>query len=69
MVLYHFLALIAGSAGIAAYFFYKISALPAQAGLVGVALLPVAVVYIAGFGLLCLLSLVISLLVSYMRKG
>lgn len=68
IVLYHLLALIVGSASIAAYFFYKISALPSEAGLASVVLLPVAVVYIVGCSLLCLVSLLISLVVAYIRN-
>lgn len=68
IVPYHFLAFIAGGFLIAAYFFYKISALPSEAAIAVVALIPAAAVYIIDFGIACLISFGICLTVSYLRK-
>ena len=67
IVAWHFLVFIAGSFGLIVYFAQKISALPGKAALAGIALIPVAVVFIAGFGILCLLSLLLWLLAMYLR--
>ena len=69
IIRYHILILILGSAGIGFYFFLKISALNGVAGLATIALFPVAIVYIAGFAILCLVSLAIFLFVRFLRRS
>ena len=66
MLLYPFLVFVAGACAIAIYFFYKVSKLPTEAGLVSVALLPIAIVYIVGFGILCLFSLLLWKIFSHL---
>ncbi len=66
--LLHALVFVAGSGAIAAYFFYTIKNLSPEAALAGIALLPVGVVYIIGFGILCLISLCICLAVSSIKN-
>lgn len=66
--LYHLLVFLCGAGGIATYFFYTIKNLPAHAALAGIALLPVGVAYIVGFGMLCLFSLALWLVVAAMKK-
>ena len=65
--LYHLFVFILGAVGLGIYFAYKISALPERDGLVGMALLPIAVVYIVGFGILCLISLASWLIIAYFK--
>ena len=62
--LYHLTVFIGGSVGIAFYLSQKFS----RTGLAIIALFPVMLVFIAGFGLLCVLSLLIFLFVSYIRN-
>ena len=67
--LYHVLVFVLGFIGIALYFFLKFSALSGGAGLAVIALLPVAIVYITGFGILCFVSLIIFLLLALLRRS
>lgn len=66
--LWHAALFLTGAASIAGYFWYKIAALPANQALAGVALIPVAGVYIVGFGILCLVSLALFLAISAVRR-
>ncbi len=66
--LYHLLVFLCGGGGIAIYFFYTIKNLPPEAALAGIALLPVGVVYVVGFGMLCLLSLALWLAGATIQK-
>jgi len=68
ILLYHLGVFLAGALGIAAYFFWKISALDKTAGLAGVVLLPIAVVYIFAFGIFCAISCAIWIAVRYVRE-
>ena len=66
--LWHIAVFLLGGATLAAYFWYKIAALPANQALAGVALIPVAGVYVVGFGILCLVSLALFLAISAVRR-
>jgi Na+/H+ antiporter NhaA len=66
--LWHLATFAVGSAVIIAYFWYTVAHLPPERALAGVALLVVAVVYVAGFGILCLISCLICTLVSWWKK-
>ena len=66
---YHALAFVIGSAGIVAYLFYRLSTTSSGAGVGGVIVMPaVALIYVVAFGILCVISLVIWLLVAYFRS-
>lgn len=65
---YHLLVFLCGGSSIGFYFFYTITHLPPKAALAGIALLPVGVAYVIGFGILCLLSLTLWLGVAAIKK-
>ncbi|MSU54957.1 MAG: hypothetical protein EXS46_00255 [Candidatus Taylorbacteria bacterium] len=67
IVLYHLAIFALGIVCIGAYFTHKISALPPGNLLEGIALLPVAVVFMGIFGFLCLFSLIIFSGVSFLK--
>ena len=65
--LYHLLVFILGSVGLAVYVFSHLS--KGKAGLGGVIVMPaIILVYIVGFGILCLISLAIWLLINRIRS-
>lgn len=66
--LYHFLVFVAGAVALATYFTYKISHLPSEAAPAVIALVPIALIYVIGFGILCLISLSLWLLVAYLKN-
>lgn len=66
--MYHFVFFLMGAVSIAAYFFWKISALDGAAGLTSVVLLPVAVVFIIGFGIFCGISCAIWTFIFYLKR-
>ena len=66
--IYHLIAFLVGAVGIAGYFAVKISALNGAEGLAIIALLPVAVAYIIGFGILCAISCLIGFCIRYFTK-
>lgn len=64
----HLAVFIFGSVGIVAYIFYHLSLSTGNANPGVIIAMPViAFVYIVGFGILCLVSLAIFLLVFYLR--
>jgi hypothetical protein len=65
--LYHLIAFLAGAVGIAGYFVLKTSVLSGAESFAVIALLPVAVVYIIGFGILCLLSCLLGCGIRYFK--
>ena len=66
--LYHLIAFLVGAVGIAGYFVLKTSSLTGAEEFAVVALLPVAVVYIIGFGILCTISCLLGLMVRYFTR-
>jgi hypothetical protein len=68
LFLYHLLTFVIGAVMLGLYFAYKISVLPPKDALAGLALLPVALVYIGSFGILCLISLSVSFLFVYFKR-
>ena len=67
--LYHLLVFIVGSAGIVVYVFYRLASPSSGAGLGGLIVMPALVlIYIFVFGVLCVISLIIWLLISYFRN-
>ncbi len=67
LFLVHLVVFVAGTIGFGLYFAYKIVALPPQATLAVIVLLPTAVVYIGGFGLLCFTSFVVLVIRAHRR--
>lgn len=66
IIIYHLVIFIAGSCGIIIYLFSKLAS---DGGLGGVVVMPVIIlVYTVAYGILCAISLGISLLVSYIRN-
>ena len=66
--IYHAAVFIIGSAGIAVYAFYRLSSPTSEAGLGGIIVMPaVVLIYVVVFGILCLISLFIWLLIAYLR--
>jgi len=63
--MYHLIAFGTGALALAAYFVSKIVALHGAAGLVGVVLVPIAVVYIIALGIVCAISCALSIGVAY----
>jgi hypothetical protein len=57
----HLIMFIFGSVGIIFYFYQKISALSESGEVASIALVPVAVVYIIAFGIICFLSFLLWL--------
>ena len=67
--LYHLGVFIAGSVGIAAYVLVRLSSPTSAAGLGGVIAMPaIILIYVAAFGILCVISLAAWLLVAYIRR-
>lgn len=67
--LYHLLVFVIGSAGIAVYVFNRLASPSSGAGLGGVIVMPaITLIYIVVFGILCLISLISWLLISYFRN-
>ena len=63
--LYHLAGFILGSIGIAVYLFYHLS----SAGVGGIIAMPaIALVYVVAFGILCIISLLVFLLIAYIRN-
>jgi len=62
--IYHFIVFILGSVGLALYAFANLKSSVGGA----IAMPVIAFVYIVGFGILCLISFTICLLVSYLRN-
>ncbi len=70
IIIYHLIVFGTGALALAAYFLYKILALQGVAGLVGTVLIPVAVVYIVALGIVCAISCILSMAISYgIRKA
>ena len=67
--LYHFLVFVAGAVALSLYFTYKISHLPPEAAPAVIALVPIGITFIIGFGIFCLISLSLWLLVAYLKVG
>ncbi len=66
--IYHLVVFILGSAGIVAYVFYRLAFPVSEAGLGGLIVMPaVALVYVVAFGILCIISLFVWLLIAYLR--
>ncbi len=65
--LYHLASFLIGAVAIAVYFLYKASVLQGAAGLAIIAFMPIAVVYIIAFGILCAFSCGIWITVSYLK--
>lgn len=65
IVLYHLGAFLLGAVGIALYFFVKVSAGGVALGIVGPV---IAVVYVVGFGVLCVVSLIFFSVLHHFRK-
>ncbi len=62
--LYHLTGFILGSVGIVAYISYHLS----SAGVGGIIAMPaIAFVYVAAFGILCIISLLVFLLIAHLR--
>ncbi len=67
--IYHLVIFVVGSAGIVAYVFYRLSSPSGNAGLGGIIIMPaVVLIYVVVFGILCLISLAVWLLVKYLRR-
>ena len=67
--LYHLLVFILGSAGIVVYVFNRLASPSSNAGLGGIIVMPaIILVYIVVFGVFCVISLSIWLLVAYFRN-
>lgn len=65
IILYHVVGFFLGALGIAVYFFLKVSAGGVALGVVGPV---IAVVYIIGFGVFCIASLLFFLFIHDFRK-
>lgn len=69
IIVFYLIVFFVGSAGIVIYVFYRLTASSAGAGLGSVIVMPaVVLVYVVVFGILCIISLTISLIVSYFRN-
>ncbi len=67
--LYHLAVFILGSVSIAVYVFYRLASPGSEAGLGGLIVMPVvALIYVFVFGILCVISLLVWLLVAYFRN-
>lgn len=66
--IYHLVVFLVGAVGIAGYFVLKTSALSGAESLAVIALLPIVVVYIIGFGILCIISCLLGLVTRYFSK-
>ena len=67
--LYHLLVFILGSAGIIVYVFNRLASPSSGAGLGGIIVMPaVVLIYIVIFGIFCVISLLIWLLMAYFRN-
>ncbi|MDO8571397.1 MAG: hypothetical protein Q7R79_01845 [bacterium] len=66
--LYHLAAFFVGALVIAAYFFQKISSLDGADGFAAIVLVPIAVVYVAAFGVFCIISCVLWLGIAYIKN-
>jgi len=65
---YHFVVFVLGSIGLSAYVFKHLASQKSVAGVGGAVVAPViAFVYIVGFGILCLISLGIFLIIAHFR--
>ncbi len=63
--LYHLAGFILGSVGIVAYVFYHLS----SAGVGGIIAMPaIALVYVVALAILCIISLLVFLLIAYIRS-
>ncbi|OGM97469.1 MAG: hypothetical protein A2735_01920 [Candidatus Yanofskybacteria bacterium RIFCSPHIGHO2_01_FULL_41_21] len=66
--IYHFIVFVLGSLSIIVYVFYHLASPSSKAGLGGVIVMPVvALIYVTIFGILCIISLIIWILVAYFR--
>lgn len=66
---YHLVVFILGSVGIIAYVFYRLTSPTSGAGLGGVIVMPaVVLIYVIVFGILCAISLLVWLLINYLRN-
>ena len=66
--IWHLVVFIAGSIGIAVYVFIRLSSPVSKAGLGGIIIMPaVVLIYVVVFGILCVISLAIWLLIAYLR--
>lgn len=67
--IYHFAVFILGSVGIVAYVFYRLSSPTSKVGIGGIIIMPaVALIYVVVFGILCVISFIVWLLVDYLRS-
>ena len=67
--IYHLLTFIIGSIGIVIYVFNRLASPTSEAGLGGVIVMPaIVLIYVAAFGILCAISLIVWLLITYLRN-
>ena len=67
--LYHLLVFVLGSLGLGVYFYFKMAGLAGEAGLGAVIVAPVMLlIAVVVFGIACLISLAIFLVVLYFRS-
>ena len=67
--LYHLLVFVLGSIGLGVYFYFKMAKLAGTIGLGAIIIAPaVFLIYVYVFGIICLVSLIIWLVVSCFRS-